>query len=306
VAFSPDGARLVTASQDKTARVWDAQTGQQLLVCKGDTAAVMSLAFSPDGMWLAMASGVTARLWDARPLLLTLPQGEELEYRLWATRPDPSWHEQRFIYFGNTDHLAAAFHLDRLLADAPSRRDELLRQRTRYLETILKQDAQNAAARLMLARTAWHSPALGPKAAAALLPSADEKGLLQRRTRTGLLLRQGKPAEAVPVLEAALKERGDDKPPAEELLLAWAYLDTKQADQAKELWTKATAWLDRGQAAVRAANVVGALPGGVLPGVAMLLAPPADPRYNAFDWETWHEIDVLRRELAPRFEAKKP
>jgi len=58
--------------------------------------------------------------------------------------------------------------------------------------------------------------------------------------------------------------------------------------------------------AVRAANVVGALPGGVLPGVAMLFAPPADPRYNAFDWETWHELDVLRRELAPRFEAKKP
>jgi len=35
-------------------------------------------------------------------------------------------------------------------------------------------------------------------------------------------------------------------------------------------------------------------------------APPADPRYNAFDWETWHEIDVLRRELSPRLEAKKP
>jgi len=41
--------------------------------------------------------------------------------------------------------------------------------------------------------------------------------------------------------------------------------------------------------------------GGVLPGVAPLFAPAADPRYNAFDWETWHEIDVLRRELAPRF-----
>ena len=108
------------------------------------------------------------------------------------------------------------------------------------------------------------------------------------------------------MLEAALKERGDDKPPVEELLLAWAYLDTKQADKAKELWTKATAWLDRGQEAVRAANIVGTLPGGVLPGVAPLFAPPADPRYNAFDWETWHELDVLRRELAPRFEAKKP
>jgi len=54
----------------------------------------------------------------------------------------------------------------------------------------------------------------------------------------------------------------------------------------------------------RAANVVGTLPGGVLPGAAALFAPSADPRYNPFDWETWHEIEVLRRELAPRFEAK--
>jgi hypothetical protein len=37
-----------------------------------------------------------------------------------------------------------------------------------------------------------------------------------------------------------------------------------------------------------------------------LFIPPTDPRYNAFDWETWHELDVLRRELAPRFEAKEP
>jgi hypothetical protein len=54
---------------------------------------------------------------------------------------------------------------------------------------------------------------------------------------------------------------------------------------------------------VRAANVVTARPAGVLHGLSPLFAPPADPRYNLFDWETWHEIDVLRRELAPRFEA---
>jgi hypothetical protein len=114
-------------------------------------------------------------------------------------------------------------------------------------------------------------------------------------------LRQKKAADAVPVLEAALKARGDDPPPVEELLLAWAYLDTNQPDKAKETWTKATAWLDRQQEAIRAVNVAGALPAGALPGAAALLVPPGDPRYNAFDWETWHEIDVLRSELAPRF-----
>ena len=29
-AFSPDGKRIVTASLDKTARVWDAATGQPI------------------------------------------------------------------------------------------------------------------------------------------------------------------------------------------------------------------------------------------------------------------------------------
>jgi WD40 repeat protein len=30
--FSPDGSRIVTASADKTARVWNATTGQQIAV----------------------------------------------------------------------------------------------------------------------------------------------------------------------------------------------------------------------------------------------------------------------------------
>jgi hypothetical protein len=92
----------------------------------------------------------------------------------------------------------------------------------------------------------------------------------------------------------------------EELLLAWAYLDTKQPDKAKAQWTKATTWLDCQQEAVRAVNVAGDLPAGPLPGGAALQAPPGDPRYNPFDWETWYEIDVLRRELAPRFATKGP
>ena len=92
----------------------------------------------------------------------------------------------------------------------------------------------------------------------------------------------------------------------EELLLAWTYRDIDQPDKAKTLWAKTTAWLDGQQEAVRAADLAGTLPAGVLPGVAPLFLAPTHPRYSAFDWETWHELDVLRRELAPRFAAKAP
>ena len=48
-AFSPDGARVVTASADKTARVWDAATGTPIGEPLQHEGAVSSAAFSPDG-----------------------------------------------------------------------------------------------------------------------------------------------------------------------------------------------------------------------------------------------------------------
>jgi WD40 repeat protein len=66
VAFSPDGRRLASASEDKTVRVWDAATGQQVLALRGHTGAVSCVAFSPDGRRLASASeDKTVRVWDA-------------------------------------------------------------------------------------------------------------------------------------------------------------------------------------------------------------------------------------------------
>jgi serine/threonine protein kinase/TPR repeat protein len=66
-AYSPDGTRIVTASNDKTARIWDAHTGAQLAVLWGHDNGVASAAYSPDGMRIVTASqDKTARIWDAR------------------------------------------------------------------------------------------------------------------------------------------------------------------------------------------------------------------------------------------------
>jgi WD40 repeat protein len=53
VIFSSDGKRLATGGTDHTARVWDAETGQQLLRLEGHASAVLPVAFSPDGKRLA-------------------------------------------------------------------------------------------------------------------------------------------------------------------------------------------------------------------------------------------------------------
>lgn len=82
-AYSPDRRRIVTASLDATLKVWDADTGRELMSMSGHTGEITSCAFSPaHPRNLSASKDKTLRLWDAnsgRELLVLAGHSDWIE-----------------------------------------------------------------------------------------------------------------------------------------------------------------------------------------------------------------------------------
>ena len=65
--FSADGLRVLTASYDRTARVWDSTSGAEVARLEGHERELNGAAFSPDGRQVVTAAeDGTVRVWDSR------------------------------------------------------------------------------------------------------------------------------------------------------------------------------------------------------------------------------------------------
>jgi len=89
IAWSPDGSRFATSSSDRTARVWEADSGRELLVLDGHDDGLLSVAWSPAGDRIATCGrDRTVRVWDARRGIQLAVLAQDARPRAVAWSPD--------------------------------------------------------------------------------------------------------------------------------------------------------------------------------------------------------------------------
>ena len=109
VAWSPDGPRALSGSDDNTVRLWEVESGRCLRVLEGHTAGVNSVAWSPDGQCaLSGAWDNTARLWEVESgRCLRVLEGHT--HIVWSVAWSPDG--QRALS-GSADHTARLWAIE--------------------------------------------------------------------------------------------------------------------------------------------------------------------------------------------------
>jgi WD40 repeat protein len=88
--FSPDGSLILTTSDDGSARIWDAESGQELVFMDAPSG-VLSADFHPDGQLIVTGEeGGNIKIWDAHSgaRLITLLENAEGSITHVEFRPD--------------------------------------------------------------------------------------------------------------------------------------------------------------------------------------------------------------------------
>jgi WD40 repeat protein/GTPase SAR1 family protein len=103
IAWSLNGQMLASPSEDKTVRLWDAETGKLLCTLEGHTGGVRSVAFNPSGHILVSGSDDnTVRLWN---LLASLKVGGVKDNLLYKISEDS--REVNSVAFDPTGQILA-------------------------------------------------------------------------------------------------------------------------------------------------------------------------------------------------------
>jgi WD40 repeat protein len=109
VAYSPNGKRIVTASEDHTARIWDVVSASPIGPPLRHRGHVWTVAISPDGQSLVTGSAdCTARIWNINT---GLPIGSTLRHRktVWGVAFSPNG---RIVMTSSDDHTARLWRAD--------------------------------------------------------------------------------------------------------------------------------------------------------------------------------------------------
>jgi WD40 repeat protein len=110
--FSPDGKRIASASSDNSVRVWDADTGKEILMQTWQTGSVMSCCFSPDGKRIACTvnnyGNNNVRVWDADTgKEIIMLKGHTGHVEAYCFSPDG-----KRIASASTDHMVRVWDAD--------------------------------------------------------------------------------------------------------------------------------------------------------------------------------------------------